>query len=34
MHVAANEQNLPGLHMIATLIIVVLLTVILGGYYS
>ena len=34
MRVEANEQTLPRLHLIGTLVIVVLLTVILGGYFS
>ncbi len=34
MRVVANEQTLPRLHLIGTLVIVVLLTVSLGGYFS
>ncbi len=34
MRVEANEQTLPRLHLIGTLVIVVLLTAILGGYFS
>jgi diguanylate cyclase (GGDEF)-like protein/PAS domain S-box-containing protein len=34
MRVEANEQTLPRLHLIGTLVIVGLLTLILGGYFS
>ena len=34
MRVEANEQTLPRLHLIGTLVIVVLLAMILGGYFS
>ena len=34
MRFAANEQTLPRLHLIGTLAIVLLLTVVLGGYFS